>query len=298
MKRVCAVFFCLLTLIAMGTDASAQGLFGGGEWTSGLGLPCSWGSGGIGMPSVYVGWLESPRGSTWSLQRRDHTGTAAWPLRGLWLGVSKEFMGCEGLGLLVSGSLFLPRHSYGTWVASPRSEDFKFEVPSYDWWSLDALAAKRISGGCELLAGMRWDHSSIRIGYYDNTDDDYILNAYIPLVGMQMAQRSCAGSLVVRVVGTPVVFGNLTYNFWTGDGYNEHRNFTSNNSYFVELFAEYSRSVGGNLVAGAFAKWNALSVRTEDKNLRGSTTEPISWSVNIQSLVVGGSLSLGFTCPL
>lgn len=297
MKKVCSVVWCLVALCGLCSQVFAQEGFPAGAWTSGSGLPCAQGSEGIGLPSVYVGWLEHRQGSSWTIQRPDGAGTAAWPLRGLWLGAEQHFRGCEGIGLLVSGSLFLPQHSYGAWVSSPGSTDYNFEIPSYEWWSADGLVTKQVSGAFEVLAGLRWDHSSVRVTYSDQTDDDYILNTYLPLVGVQMAERSSNGSLIVRVLGTPVALGSLKYNFWTGTGYAEQGNFTPTNSYFVELFTEYTRSMGGNLAAGIFAKWNALSLNTGTHHLSGSTTEAVSWNVNIRSLVIGGSVSLGFSLP-
>jgi hypothetical protein len=297
-KRVCVVVVCLVAVCGLCPPVPAQGIFGEGALTSGAGYPCAWGAGGITMPRVYVGWLEQSKGSTWTIERADRTGTAAWPLKGLWLGATEEFTGCDGIGLLVSGSLFIPRHSSGTWLPSPQAADFNFEIPSYGWWSIDGLVTKRVSGAFELVGGLRWDHSSIRVAYRDNTDDDYILNAYIPLVGVQVAQKSCNGSLTVRFMGTPVVLGGLKYHFWTGDGYSESGNFAPNNSYFMELFAEYSWCMGNNITAGGFAKWNSLSIKTRESHLAGSTTEPVRWGVGIQSLVVGGSVSVGFSSPL
>jgi hypothetical protein len=250
------------------------------------------------MPRVYVGWLEQSKGSTWAIERPASIGTAAWPLKGLWLGATEEFKRCDGIGLLVSGSLFIPRHSSGTWLPSPQGENYTFEIPSHEWWSIGGLVTTRVSGAFELLGGLRWDRSSIRVAYRDNTHDDYVLNAYIPLVGVQVAQQSCNSSLTVRFMGTPVVLGALKYHFWTGDGYTEYGDFALNNSYFMELFAEYSWCMGNSITAGGFVKWNSFSAKTQESHLTGSTTEPVSWSVGIQSLVVGGSVSVGFSSPL
>ena len=298
MKRVCLLVVCLMAMWGTCPGVSAQGFLGETACSGAGCFPGLWGSGGIGMPTVYVGWLDYSKGSTWELQRVGSAGTASWPLKGLWLGATKEFTSCEDIGFLISGSVFVPRRSHGTWVESPRVTDFDFDISSYQWWSIDGLVTKRISGSFELLAGLRWDHTSTRIHYNDDTSDDYTLNTYIPLVGVQIAERSCNGTLLVRFMGSPVPFGELTYAFWTGQNYAESASFALSKSHFMELFAEYNRCVGGNLTAGLFVKWNSLSVKTSEGHLAGTGGEPASWNVDIQSLVIGGSICLGFSSPL
>jgi hypothetical protein len=296
------IFFVLLVglvgLWGLPGEVSAQGFLGGDARSGISGLPVACGSGGIGMPSIYLGWLEHPKGSTWVIQRRNDTGTAPWSLRGLWVSASQEVVGCDGFGFLVSGSIFVPQRASGTWFRSPRTEKVDFNIPSYDWWSIDGLVTSRISGSFELLAGVRWDHTSTRVRFADDTDDDYILNAYLPLVGVQVAQRSCNGKLLVRFMGAPVAFGKLKYHYWTGTNYSESGDFDLTKSYLVEFFADYQRAVTSNLTAGVFVKWNSLTVKTREQHLSGSSTDPTSWAVGIQSVVIGGSVSVGFSSPL
>ncbi len=161
MKRICVLLVGMVVVWGLCSEVSAQGLFGNASTPGSGGFPCTWESGATGMPSIYVGWLDSPNGSTWAIQRnKQSTGTAPWSLKGLWLGATKDFNGCNGLGFVVSGSIFVPQRASGTWALSPGSYSVDFNIPSYDWWSVDGLVTSRISGACELVAGFRWDHTS------------------------------------------------------------------------------------------------------------------------------------------
>ncbi len=97
-----------------------------------------------------------------------------------WLGATKEVTYDAGPGFLVSGGILVPRRVEGAWFSSPdTTQRFPFEIPSYDWWYVDGLVKACVPGNLELLAGFRWDHTSTRVDYSDNTTDDYILNSYI-----------------------------------------------------------------------------------------------------------------------
>jgi hypothetical protein len=256
-------------------------------------------SGLLSMPSLYFGWLEHPTGSNWALQRQASTGTAPWPLKGWWFEATKEVPLDQGYSLLISGGVFLPRRTSGTWVTSPLTRSFDFEIPSYDWWFVDGLAKCWVSGPLELLVGLRWDHTSTRVDYSDNTSDDYILNSYLPLIGAQINQPFCNGSMLVRFVAAPLVWGQIKYHFWDRLGYAEFGDFRVNSkSSFVEILADYRFKLTGDLQAGAFAKWNSLRVRTDDQNLSGLTTESVSWAVDIRSWTLGAVASFDFSSPL
>ncbi len=308
MKRLCMLLAAVTALWGAPSPGIGLGPFSAHGPASLTGLPFSFpsnmscnsgdGSGLLSMPSLYFGWIEHQRGSVWALERQATTGTAAWPLRGFWFGATKEVSLDAGPGFLVSGGVFVPRRVTGTWFTSPETSAFSFEIPSYDWWYVDGLVKGRVCEDFELLAGFRWDHTSTRVNYSDNTTDDYILNSYMPLIGTQVRQRFSNGSMLVRFVCAPVVFGTLKYHFWTGDGFSEFGNFPLNTkSSFWEVFADYRLKLAGDLHVGAFAKWNWLRVRTVNQNLSGSTTESVAWGVDIRSWTVGGDVSLAFSSP-
>ncbi|MBI4962449.1 MAG: hypothetical protein HY913_04165 [Desulfomonile tiedjei] len=309
MKKLSAVLMGMVLLCFFAANTPAQGFLGSDGTSNSAGFPFRLagnvvgtgdipGRGLVSAPTLYLGWLEHSKGNTWALQRQDSTGTAPWPLKGFWLGASKDFSLDNGFGLLVSGSVFFPQRSAGTWFRDSLGRSFDFEIPSYDWWSLDGLLKGRMFGDLEALAGFRWDHTSTRVNYSDNTEDDYILNAYVPLFGLQIRQPFSSGCVLVRFVGSPWVGGRLKYHYWDRLGFAEFGDFDVRRGTFMEFFMDYSVKTKGNLSLGGFAKWNALHVKTAEASLSGSTTDPVAWSVNIRSWTVGGTVSLGFSSPL
>ncbi|MEW6531657.1 MAG: hypothetical protein AB1473_12520 [Thermodesulfobacteriota bacterium] len=309
MKRLPAQFAVMVGLWFVFTGASAQAFLGYDATPAASGLIVGspermgepWdtaGRGVIGAPTLYFGWLDHLQGSRWALQRQESTGIAPWPLRGWWLGASTEFPLGNRFGALLSGSIFFPQRSDGRWFTEPVDRAFDFEVPQYDWLSLDGLAKGRICRGVEILAGFRWDHTSTRVEYSDDTRDDYVLNAYLPLIGLQIRQQYRNSCMLFRFVGTPLVRGQLRYHSWDGRGYAEFGDFDVSGGSFAELLAEYSLKFSDGLSLGAFVKWNALRANTDVQRLEGLTTDPVSWVVDIRSWTVGGSLSLGFFSPI
>jgi hypothetical protein len=308
MKKLFSIFVGMVMLWALVGHASAQPFFEN-VGTSGVSaLPFHWtnstyrhnntyGAGLLGTSSIYFGWLEHPNGSTWSLQRQGDSGTAPWPLRGYWLGASQEFFPNERFGFLISGSLFLPRRSAGTWYNELHTSTFDFEIQSYNWGSVDGLAKLRMCGGVDILGGFRWDHTSTRVRYSDNTDDDYILNAYLPLLGIQIGNNFSGGSFLVRFVGAPKVYGQLRYHFWDNQGFAEFGDFGISDGYFMELLVDYSMRFRGNMNIGGFVKGNSFHCKTDRQSLSGSTAEPVFWNVEIRSWTVGATLSLAFASP-
>jgi hypothetical protein len=280
MKRFCVALVGILALSALPARTTALG------W---LESP--------GQANVYFGWVEDSKGSVWSLQRQTSTGTAAWPLSGFWLGARKDLVLTDDFGILISGSVFFPKRSAGTWREEPGPRTFDFEIPQYDWWSLDGMASCRVASGAEILAGFRWDHTSIRVNYSDNTFDDYVLNAYLPLIGMQLNKRLSNCSMLLRCVGAPWVGGRVNYNFWGDPATVEFGDFRVNRGYFLEFFADCSMRIARDVSAGAFVKWDYLHLTTDEQSLSGSTTEPVSWAVIIRSWTFGANLACAFASP-
>ncbi len=163
---------------------------------------------------------------------------------------------------------------------------------------MDGLVRGRVSNNFDVLAGFRWDHTSTRVKYSDNTDDDYILNLYIPLIGAQIHQAFANGELLFRILATPLVPGRLRYHFWDFRGFTEFGDFDVAKGSFIEILSDYRFRISSDLGVGGFVKWNLLHVNTGVWNLSGSVSEPISWTVDIRSWTIGGSLSLGFSSPL
>ncbi len=307
MKRVCLLLLVLMTLalVPSGVDAQGAGVSQDSQGPGGFsffgvngkgGAKGLAGSGLFSLPTLHIGWLEHAKGTSWALQRTTSSGTAPWPLKGLWFGATKEVAVSGDLGFMLSGGFLSPTRSSGTWFTTPAAATFRFEIPSYDWWSADGFVKRRVSGPFEVLAGLRYDHTSTRVNYSDESSDDYILNTYIPTIGVQVAHRFSGSSLTVRFLGSPVVWGTLRYAYWAPPiNYGESGDFRpKGDCSFVEFFADYRARMTGRMDVGAFAKWNSLRVNTSDAALSGGSTEQVSWNVAIRSWTYGATLHLGF----
>jgi len=248
--------------------------------------------------NVSLGWFEQRDGSIWALERQTSTGTATWPLKGLWMQSTQELTLDRRFGLLLSTGFLIPRRMSGTWVSRPAGTTFGFDIPSYDWGYVDGIIKAGVSDGLDILAGFRWDRISTRVNYSDNTSDDYVLNSYLPLIGAQMNKRFSESSILVRFIGTPWVYGTLKYHYWDRLGFAEFGDFrvNSKSSYF-EILADYRFKLRRGIRAGGFAKWNWLRVRTDSHDLSGSTSESVAWAVDTKSWVIGGTVSVDFGSP-
>jgi hypothetical protein len=295
-RRFCILLSVVITLGLVYTDSYSQNFAGPDPsfFSPGTQTPDCRKSEIFGSPDLYVGWLEHRKGATWTINRPNSSGTAEWPLRGYWIGMSESIMPQDRFGLLIGGSVFFPHRGAGAWYTTGAIGAIDFEVPSYYWWSVDGLVRGSVSDNFDILAGFRWDHTSTRVKYSDNTDDDYILNLYLPLIGAQLHQQFAGGELLFRIIGTPLVPGRITYNFWTNTNFSEFGDFDVVRGSFIETLLDYRFRMSSHLDVGGFAKWNMMHVNTRENSLSGSTVESVSWTVDIRSWTVGGSLSLGF----
>lgn len=234
-------------------------------------------------------------GSSWNLKRQTSTGTAEWPIKGWLLQAEKDIALVGSTDIIISGGIFFPQRSRGTWFESSSSRAYSFEIPAYDWWFLDGTVKAPISGSVDFLFGFRWNHTDTKVDYGDNSRDGYILDSYIPLIGAQFNQRFSASALVFRVVGSPLPWGRMTYHFWEPGRLVEYGEFPfSAKSSFLEFFADYRINCTRDVVLVGFAKWNRQSVQTHEQSLSGDTSEPVSWDVDIRSWTLGADVSVVF----
>ena len=306
MKRLWAVLVSVMVLWSSPVDATAQGASGSSAG-AGAGAISSQPSGNAcgndkgassscwGTTSLYAGWLEtSSNGNSWALRRTSSTGTAAWPLKGFWLEASQDVNLNHDYGLILSGGVLQPRTGHGTWFNAPSGQPVDFTAPSYDWWQAQGLLKRRVSGPVDILAGVRWRHINTKVNYNDNTTDDYVLNTYTPLIGVQVNKAFSASSLLVRFVASPLTRGTLKYNFSTQTGFSEYADFDVTDGSFMEFLASYGLKLKRDLTLGAFVKGSSFETTTPVHNLSGSTSEPVSWDVDLRSWTFGGTVSWRF----
>lgn len=242
-----------------------------------------------------LGWLEHPKGSTIVLKRPSTISTASWPLRGAWTGAFADVQLGDTWGMLFSRGAISTQRGAGTWTTTSSPNTYGFDVPGYETWFLEGLLSRRAGRPVRLLAGVRWDHSSMRLLYSDDTYDDYVLDGYIPVVGLQVSDPLLGVGLTMRCLVSPFVPGNFRYHYWDNRGYAEFGSFPFSKGYFLEFLGDYNRKVAGWITMGGFVRWNTLRAQTCEKELQGLSSDPVSWDLNKQVWIVGGTLSLIFS---
>lgn len=339
MKKGLILFVALLVLAALPVLANAQGLLGfpwpGRAQAVGCGAcdPCNLPL--FEPPTFYVGWMETARNVTFSFDQGDPGSFFGdkhyWRVAGLWLGLEEIInLNCN-CGIALDGWVLIPSNRpfesiQGTTrsivtITGEDDDDGRRTVSVLqgignrdwnsrpDWWYLDAAATYAVYGGSRIIAGFRYEHFSTR---FDNPSSltlpstsgdtaDITVNSYLPYVGIQSSIGGPASNVKVRFIGFPYVPASVSH-FETGEAGVGTRVETTgrfDRSYFLELFAEYSRKLFGDASMGAFFRWNLLHGNT---NL---TTDVLPISVSSSTLgsfdrntyTFGGSLSLNFGSP-
>ncbi len=310
----------ILLITTFATCASAQGLFGAGL----PGLPSlggfTGGTSGCGeklSPSsnleAYVGWMEDRNGTTINV---DTTGIAIGGIRsvqhhfsnrGLWLGLADTISLSDRVAFIASGWYLVPSSatSYEAYNGNVASRTWDTDAR---WWYVDGLLAFNGPAGLSLLAGLRYDYFTVRFknpfnvsGVVSSPSDtaDATSQGWIPLFGTQCAYLSSTGNLVVRAVGVPTLAGNIKYNQTLGGFARAEAKGNYNKGWFLEVFAEYSKSFGSGSF-GVFGRWNGTqgnsNVSLDIPPFAG--TETFQLTVHRNSWTLGGSFSLNFNLPI
>ena len=120
------------------------------------------------------------------------------------------------LAFEVSGVALLARESDGL-ITSNIGLTADFEGEGLEWSYVQSLIRWDVVGDLSLLAGVRWDHTTVRfhVTRPSISNDDFIANSYIPLIGLQVCQDSPAAHVSLRLLGFPAVPGNLKFHTWT-----------------------------------------------------------------------------------
>jgi hypothetical protein len=257
------------------------------------------GGGVILAPEFSLGWVKDPNESDWILHRQASTSVAGWKRSGWWLEARTGFRLGPNSDLLLSGGWFFAQPASGVWHATPPSPVFSFDVSSYKWGSLDVLYRHRaMQDRLEALAGLRWDRKETSVHYSDSTDDDYRLNTYAPVLGLQYNQPAAGGLLSVRALGSPRVFGEMYYDFQDHHGFEEYGDFTLRKGYMLECRVQYAHPIRNRWQLGYYAQWATHHMESREVALSGSTMEPVSWTVTHQAWTLGVLASWNFRNPL
>jgi hypothetical protein len=321
----------VLVLALTPTLGLTQGFFGGIP-----GLPSFGGAlGGTGAcgekscapaagPSLYVGWMEDRDGTSISVDLRNvavanlSSFTHHFTNRGLWLGVAQAVPFNDRFGFLASGWYLVPsatnsRETYSTDVVLLSGE--RTWDTDTKWWFVDGLFCINAPAGMSFLAGLRYDYLTTR---FKNPQDvanllslptdtaDVIIENWIPLFGTQVTYAGSFGNLVVRAVGVPTLLGTVRYRQNVGAAILGPASIEAKGNwkqgYFLEFFADYSKSFGPGAV-GVFGRWNMAqgeATTSVDAILAGAAaffSQDYDLTALRKSWTLGGTFSLAFNMP-
>jgi hypothetical protein len=279
----------------------------------------------------YVGYLDDPKGFSYTRERSDGSGEPnlvfSMPVRGLWLGLSSGVSLSDALGITLSGGLLAPAKTQGEFREDGPGQialNSNFDS-NHQWGYLDGMGSYNLSRSSsyvstQILGGFRWDHfdSKQSIKFSDTTGGDklngsrtnnLILNAFLPYLGFQYAYKSETSTTTSRVIGFPYVPGSvkLQDSFsqietgLTSNGGGEYQyplSFTS--GYFVEFVTEASRRILGSANLGTFFRWNMIHATTGPGSYTTATDSTDSFVIDekfayyLHAWTVGALLSIDF----
>jgi hypothetical protein len=290
-------------------DCMALGGFPGVRGDAAAGLPpratLSW-FGSASQETVPVrvsmGWLEHSRGLTLADDLPELLGgienTRQIPLRGVRVSLTMSTELFDGLALELSGATLLARESDGR-ITSNIGLTADFESEGLEWSYLQSLFRLNVGGDFSLLAGVRWDHTTVRfhVTRPPTGNDDFIINGYTPLVGVQVRQKSPAAHMSVRLLGFPAVPGNLKFHTWSETStYSQKSNQDFSRGYCMEVEAKYGRRVFDTVDASLFGRWDLFHATTPVENaLAPAPVQAIRWTMDRKSWTLGMGISCRFS---
>jgi hypothetical protein len=279
----------------------------------------------------YVGYLDDPKGFSYTRERTDGSGEPnllfSMPVRGIWLGLSSAISLSDALGITLSGGLLAPGKTQGEF-----REDGAVQVAlnsnldsNHQWGYLDGMGTYNFSRSSsfvsmELVGGFRWDHfdSKQSLRFSDTTGgnqlsgsstNNVILNAFLPYLGFQYVYKSGTTNTTSRVIGFPYVPGSVKFQDsfsqiqarLTANGGGEYQyplSFTS--GYFLECVTEGSRRIFGSANLGTFFRWTMVHATTGPGSYTTASDRTDSFVIDekfsyyLRAWTVGGLLSLDF----
>ncbi len=220
--------------------------------------------------SAYVGWLSHPSGIALTTRLNDFNQEYIDenPLKGSWLEVTAHCSLSDRVGLLVSGGIFAPSKSGGAEQETVAGTAAEYSLSGTSWGSIQGLVTYNLSNSFQAIGGFRWDHFNTRWDFSGSPAFlDFKLNAYVPLIGVQVDQRFFGGEVTARIVGWPgVIPGHMTQSYVGGSqilGW-DHKEQAPGRGYLVEFLTEYRRAFFGSTSAGVFVRWNSLHLAADE----------------------------------
>lgn len=274
--------------------------------------------------SLYVGWMTVPN--------RIHVGYDGlvlpgacistffvYPLSGVQVGGSLPVKCANRYALRAYGSYLMADHPQAnqelTWTINPPGIR-EWRHSNSQWYKVGGEMSYRMSGETALVAGFRLESLLTNFG---DPNPDYLftvpemqaqttVTAYEPYVGIRLQQSSGAGDLSFQVIGFPLLFATIEHlNVCNNGGipFAHTGRQNANKGFFLEVSAEYRRTVARAVEAAGFVEWNVYQGHcpmTIERHEGGPnprvTSGTVAWSHHISSLVIGAKVEISWNLPL
>ena len=291
-----AVFVIFLCLPALAPGQALPGAF----------LRTSASSPGSAVNStVSIGWLEHVNGLTYTgdYAPYDYRDKNSSRLSGLWLDGSFAVRVTEELAFNFLGGYFFSSDPGGSYEARTRNMAFSWPFDSDSQWGIvEATGRYAFFHGMHAIAGFRWDHFTTWRdevpGGPTSDRDNFVVNAYLPVLGVEAELSSSTTECSVRLLGFPSVPGYFTHEWHRRIPLTyEYSKHGFSDGYFLEVLAQYRKRTLGTVSIGAFARFNVLHASTGQgsNHYNLSNSVPcVAWSFHRQSWTFGGSLAFDF----
>ncbi len=241
-----------------------------------------------------VGWLEHPKGLSFNNDLPKLLGgitnVRARPLRGVMGSVTMSGKLCDRINLELTGATLFSREAGGT-ITSNIGLTADFEGHGAEWSYVESILEWEYSDNFSLLAGIRWDHTKARFHVIRpaTSNDDFIVNAYLPVIGLQSQQPFAYGNIAMRILGSPFAPGSLKFHTWsevTTYSQESHQEFSD--GYLFEIQGEWRKNIFGSMDVSLFGKWDLFRAKTPvDNVLVPAPVLDISWNMDRKSWTVG-----------
>lgn len=305
--------------------ASIPGTVAASSWEGAIGRL------GINAPRVYVGWMDVDRGGSlsWGNYRlapvTDTDMALTYSLRGLWLGLSERITLSDELECNLEGWYLIPSEA-GGWLAIELEGFGPWDRPWWTtrthWYVLDGSLGYRLTGSTSILAGFRYDYSTI---YFTNTvnqplipgnpndEADIRVSAFLPYCGLETRLGGRNFNITSRIIGFPwmtatfkILEDSDNQTSYPGEFYAADSTVSSNRGYFLEAFLDCGsrvfRDVSLHLFvkAGLFRGYGKGSIEgiAGIGGINDVDSDSAQVTVGRKYLTVGANASFDFLLPL
>lgn len=276
----------------------------------------------VGSAAFYAGYLfSSKQGVKYTREASDGSQpdlVFKFPVQGALLGLSLDAYVGDCFGITGAGAVLIPAKTQGDFdqegfgaIALNSSVDADNQLGMLQGGAFYKFYDAGW-GSFQALGGFRWDHFSSKQTFVFrdaagtvslNTTNNLTIDAYLPYVGVGLSQTTPCSYFNARVIGFPVVPGNVTLqdsftDTETGaavEGGGEYKS-AFKNGYFVEFFGEYAVKLLGDFFVGGFGAYDILYGKTGEDQFVALGQAPLSERIVLtrRTWTLGGTVALKF----